>query len=286
MPPHGLRLLRASMEAPLTRTSRLALITGAGSGLGRAVALRLAQDGCTVLVTDVETARAESVARELRAMGATATAHTLDVRDWEGWRALAASVGPIDILVNNAGVADVGHLVDTDRTQWDRQIDINLMGVIRGCRTFVPGMVHRGTGHVLNIASLAGLALAPGMISYNTAKAAVVAFSESLRLEVALDGVGVSVCCPAFFRTNLTESMHSASPAVVDRVHKWMDTSGVTADDVARACADAIDQDRFLVLTHRGTWRYWLLKRLWPEHYRNKLLARERQRRARRAIRG
>jgi len=269
----------------LTRSSRTALITGAGSGLGRAVALRLAQDGCTVLVTDVKSERAESVARELQAMGATAQAHALDVRDWEAWRSLHATVGHVDILVNNAGVADVGRLVDTDPDQWARQININLMGVIRGCRTFVPGMVQSGSGHVINIASLAGLALAPGMISYNTAKAAVVAFSESLRLEVALDGVGVSVCCPAFFRTNLTDSMHSASPAVVERVHKWMDTSGITADDVAQACADAIAQDRFLVLTHPGTWKYWLLKRIWPERYRSQLLARERQRRARRAIR-
>ena len=267
----------------MTQPDRLALITGAGSGLGRAIALHLAREGCTIAVTDLQGDRAEAVAREIQATGGKAQAHQLEVGDWDAWRALERSLGPVDILVNNAGVADVGRLVDTDPEQWARQLDINLMGVIRGCRTFVPAMTRRGSGHVINIASLAGLALAPGMISYNTAKAAVVAFSESLRVEVALDGVGVSVCCPAFFRTNLTDSMHTASPAMVARVHKWMDTSGVTAEDVALACADAIEQNRFLVLTHPGTWKYWLLKRLWPERYRNQLLTRERQRRSRRS---
>ncbi len=260
-----------------------ALVTGAGSGLGREVALQLAGRGCAVIVTDISRERAEAVAKELTDRGNRAEAHVLDVSDWQAWRDLKAKVGTVEILVNNAGVADVGALVDTDEQQWDRQLDINLMGVVRGCRTFVPDMVGQGRGHVVNIASLAGLALAPGMISYNTAKAAVVAFSESLQVEVAIAGVGVSVACPAFFRTNLTESMRSASPSMVKRVERWMDNSGITAEHVADACVKAIESDRFMILTHPSSWRYWMAKRIWPDGYRRYLLDQERKRRTRRA---
>jgi len=261
----------------------VALVTGGGSGLGRELAIQLARAGCTVWVTDRDLDRATAVADEL---GANARPLSLDVRDWDAWAAAHDHIGAVDLLVNNAGVADVGPLLQTDPRQWERQLDINLMGVVRGARTFLPAMVAQKRGHVLNIASMAGLAMAPGMISYNTAKAAVVAFSESLRVEVALDGVGVSVCCPAFFRTNLTDSMDGAPPAVVARVQKWMDTSGVTATDVARESIAAVEADRFLVLTHPQSRRYWFLKRLWPERYRAQLIGREQARRAKKATAG
>lgn len=257
-----------------------ALVTGAGSGLGRAIALELAGSVDAVWVTDLDLERAGAVAAEVEARGSRATVHHLDVSSWTSWRAALDTTGPVDLLVNNAGVADVGHLVDTEEGQWTRQLEVNLMGVVRGSRTYLPAMIDRQRGHILNIASMAGLALAPGMISYNTSKAAVVAFSESLRVEAALDSVGVGVCCPAFFRTNLTDSMASASPATVARVQRWMDRSGVTAEDVAAACVDAVRTNRFMVLTHPQSRRYWLLKRLWPERYRRQLLDGERTRRA------
>lgn len=259
------------------------LVTGAGSGLGRVLALDLARKSRLVWVTDRDAASAEQVAAEITRAGGTARARALDVSDWQAWREAHEELGPVDLLVNNAGVADLGPLVDTDPQQWDRQLDINLMGVVRGCRTFVPEMVQQRKGHVLNIASMAGLAMAPGMISYNTAKAAVVAFSESLRVEVALEGVGVSVCCPAFFRTNLTDSMDGASPAMVARIQKWMDTSGVTAEDVSTACLKAIERNDFMILTHPETWKYWMMKRIMPERYRTQLIDRERKRRAKRS---
>ncbi len=257
----------------------VALVTGGGSGLGRALAHQLAPRCEVVWVTDRDHERAQRVAEELTAAGGTARWAGLDVSQWEAWRELRSEVGRVDLLVNNAGVADVGSLITTDEQQWDRQLQINLMGVVRGARVFVPDMVERRQGHVLNIASMAGLAQAPGMISYNTAKAGVIAFSESLRVETALDRVGVSVCCPAFFRTNLTESMADASPQLVARIERWMDTSGVTAEDVARACLRGVERNTFLVLTHRETWLYWLAKRCLPDLYRSRLIARTRTRR-------
>jgi len=134
---------------------------------------------------------------------------------------------------------------------------------------------------VLNISSMAGLLLFPGMASYSTAKAAVVSFSEVLRAEVAPDGVGVSVCCPAFFRSNLTDSMRGAEPASVARIQKLMDQSRITVDDVATVCMQAIERNDFLVLPHRKLKPLWSLKRLFPKRYRNRMAARERTRRSR-----
>jgi len=263
-----------------------ALITGAASGLGREIALQLAVPGRTLWLTDRDSDALQAVAAEVTAKGATAHTLRLDVTAEEDWRAARQAAGTVDLLVNNAGVADVGPLLSTTERQWERQLGINLMGVVRGCRSFVPAMVQQSRGHVVNIASFAGLAMAPGMIAYNTAKAGVVAFSESLRVELALDGVGVSVCCPAFFRTNLTDSLEDASPAMVQRIQGWMDGSGVTATDVAQAIVKAVEQDTFMVLTHPTTWRYWLLKRLMPERYRSQLVAREKVRRDKKAARG
>ena len=259
--------------------STTALVTGAASGLGRAIAVELAAPGRTLWLTDLSEEALEGVAAEVTERGATARLRRIDVADGASWTAAREAIGPVDLLVNNAGVADVGPLLSTTDRQWERQIGINLMGVVRGSRAFVPAMVQQGRGHVVNIASFAGLAMAPGMIAYNTAKGGVVAFSESLRVELALEGVGVSVCCPAFFRTNLTESLEDASPAMVKRIHGWMDGSGVTAEDVAKAVVTAVQKDTFMVLTHPTTWRYWMLKRLLPERYRAQLLAQAQKRR-------
>lgn len=263
------------------------LITGAASGLGRALALHMGGSGVKLMLTDRDGARLDSTAEDVRGTGATVLTQVMDVRDDDAWEALSHRVtaewGGLDVLVNNAGVADLGPLVDTQPHHWERQLDINLMGVVRGCRSFVQLMLEQGTGHIVNIASFAGLATAPGMIAYNTAKGAVIAFSESLQVELAAAGVGVSVVCPAFFRTELTSSMDDASPDMVRRIERWMDSSGVTAEDVCTDIVAAIRADRFLVLTHKETRRFWLFKRLMPVRYRRMLVSEQQKRLARRA---
>jgi short-subunit dehydrogenase len=266
--------------------STTALVTGAGSGLGRVIARQLGARGATVWATDRDPAGLAGVAAEIGAGGGTAHIRALDVSSDADWAAALAEAGAVDLLVNNAGVADVGTLADTSDRAWTRQLDINLMGVVRGCRTLTPGMAARRRGHVVNIASFAGLALAPGMIAYNTAKAAVIAFSSSLRVELALEGVGVSVVCPAFFPTNLTDSMDEADPATIERVHRWMAGSGVTAEDVAAATLAAVEADEAVVLTHPGTDEMWWRSRALPEAHRMGLVQAELARRRRRAAKG
>jgi len=272
---------------PVTLATSRVLITGAASGLGRSLALHMSGPEVKLMLTDRDVARLEATAREVRETGAVVLTQAMDVRDELAWGALCQRVvaewGGLDVLVNNAGVADVGPLVDTQPHHWERQLEINLMGVVRGCRSFVQPMLEQGSGHIVNIASFAGLATAPGMIAYNTAKGAVVAFSESLQVELAGAGVGVSLVCPAFFRTDLTSSMEDASPEMVRRIERWMDNSGVTAEDVCADIVDAIQADRFLVLTHKETRRYWLFKRLMPVQYRRMLVREQQKRLAKRA---
>jgi NADP-dependent 3-hydroxy acid dehydrogenase YdfG len=247
----------------------VAVITGAGSGLGAAMARRFAVAGWRIVVTDQHAERAEAVAAELPGEGHAARA--LDVTDDAGWRTLAEEIprafGRIDLLVNNAGVATGGMLGETPLSDWQWVLDINLMGVVRGCHHFVDRFREQRFGHIVNVASFAGLAGAPAIASYGTAKAGVIALSEMLRAELAPVGVRVSVLCPAFVRTGLTETMRAPDDSYATRVQRWMDKSGVSADDVAEAVFEATRSGRFMLLTHPETrWQY-RLKRWFPNLY-------------------
>ncbi len=246
-------------------------ITGAGSGLGAAMAEVFAGKGWRVAVTDIDGARAGETLERIEAGGATGFALAQDVTAEADWAALESAVlerwGGLEVLVNNAGVATAGTVVDTPPDDWDWVLGIDLLGVVRGCRRFGALMQRQGRGHLVNVSSFAGLAGAPGVSSYGVAKAGVVALSEALRIELAGAGVGVSVVCPAFVDTRLTETMRATEPGTQERVKRWMSRSGVTAGDVARATFEAVEANRFMVLTHKETRWLWRLKRWAPETY-------------------
>lgn len=256
-------------SSPHSNTTPVALITGAGSGLGAAMADRFARAGWRVIVTDQHLDRAEGVTAELAGTGHAARA--LDVTESSQWQALTEFVdgeyGRIDLLVNNAGVATGGMLGETPLADWQWVLDINLMGVVRGCHYFVDRLRKQGFGHIVNVASWAGLAAAPGIASYGTAKAAVVAMSDMLRAELKPAGVEVSVLCPAFVKTALTDSMRAPDDSYAKRVQRWMEHSGVSAEDVAETVLRATRKPKFLLLTHPETrWQY-RLKRWFPSLY-------------------
>ncbi len=257
---------------------RRALVTGGASGLGRAVARRLAGDGWRVAIADIDPAAAEEARAEL---GEPALSLCLDVRSEDDWAAVVARLdqawGGVDLLVNSAGVASSGTVEQTPIAQWQWVLDINLMGTVKGCRAVIPGMKARGVGHLANVASFAGIANPPSMASYNAAKAAVISLSETLRQELHADGIGVSVACPAFIKTPLMESSRRLAPTgsrgmaqdsrMEAIVRHLMETSGVTAADFADDLYDAIRSGRFLVIVHRDArWRA-LVKRLAPEFF-------------------
>jgi short-subunit dehydrogenase len=153
----------------------------------------------------------------------------------------------------------------TSLEDWQEVININLLGVVRGCHAFVPMLLRQRSGHVVNIASFAAIASAPGMASYNVAKAGVFSLSETLRAEVFEQGIGVTVACPAFFQTNLLDSFRGPDPRVKTTVARIMARATVTADHVARDIYDAVLAGRFLVISHADSrWQY-RVKRVAPE---------------------
>lgn len=255
------------------------LITGGGSGLGEAMARTFSRNGWKVAVTDIDLDRALSVADDLDGEGHLA--FRLDVTCDEDWRQAERNVthewGALDVLVNNAGIARGGSTEATDFADWDQVLAINLLGVVRGCRQFIPVMRRFRSGHIVNVASWAGLAGAPNIAAYGTAKAAVVALSEMLRAELYPHGINVSVACPAFVRTRLLESFRSPDPGDARRVERWMERSPVSAGDVAEQIYRAVRRRRFMILTHADTRRYWRLKRWFPELYFRLLMRRTTQ---------
>lgn len=256
-------------------SARTVVITGAGSGLGAAMARRFAAAGYEVAVTDVSAERAEAVLAELTASGAEGFAQKLDItsaRDWDAfYDRVMALWGGLDVLINNAGIAAAGTCEESSIEDWQWVIDVDLMGVVRGCHRFLPQFREQALkgrrGYIINVASFAGISAMPGICAYGTAKAGVISLSEHLRGELADCGVGISVVCPAFVRTNLLDSFRGVNPQQRDTVLRWMDKSGVSAEDVANQVYRAMEQRRFLVLTHKQTRWAWLLKRWWPERY-------------------
>ena len=276
---------------------RRVLITGAGSGLGLALAESWARRGWNVLLTDRDgeavrreaeriasepsrDTRGEAVAEKLTAAGLgplpepRIAAITLDVTDEDDWAAAREWVvekwGGLDVIVNNAGVASGGRMDATSMEDWRWIIDINLLGVVQGCRTFIPLMKEQGSGHIVNTASLAGLLVPPMMSSYNVVKSGVIALTETLRFELAPYGINTSVICPNFFKTNLADSMRTPDPAMTRVIDKLVAKSTTSADTIAEQVVYAVDEGKFLVLTDRDGKIAYFVRRFVPSLYRSK----------------
>ena len=227
--------------------TRRVLVTGAASGLGAALTTAFRARGDEVLATDL-----------------AGVDLTLDITSDDDWAAALAHVdetwGGLDLLVNNAGVAGGGRLDVATMDEWERITRINLFGVVRGTRTFVSMFKAQGSGHIVNVASLAGLVHPAGMASYNAVKAAVVALTETTGHELASYGVKASVVCPSYFRTNLMASMQGADAAVGEVISKLVETSTVTADDIAREVLAGIDRGDELIVPDPAARQAWDLK--------------------------
>ena len=189
----------------MRHSGKTVVVTGAGSGIGRATALAFAGEGARVAVCDVDQTRLDALAVELgpRAL----LVRKVDVSDRGQMRAFAdavhAAVPAADVIVNNAGVAVGGRFLETSLDDWDWLLGINLRGVVHGCHFFVPRMVERGSGHVVNISSILGIFPAPGVTAYVASKFAVLGFSQSLRAELEAHKVGVTAICPGMIATQI-----------------------------------------------------------------------------------
>jgi len=248
-----------------------AVVTGAGSGFGRAIALELASRRARVLATDIDAASLEETVSMLRAQGAEAQSMLIDVRDPARVGAMAERAqelwGGTDVLVNNAGVAVAGEVGEIPLEDWKWQIDINLWGVIHGCHHFVPAMKKQKGGWILNVASIAGVTSAPMMSPYNVTKAAVIALSETLATELASDRITVTALCPSFFRTNIHKTTRSHRPDAQGRTEKLVTEARWGADEIAREALAGLDHGRLYVMPQLDAKLIWGAKRAFGGGY-------------------
>jgi NAD(P)-dependent dehydrogenase (short-subunit alcohol dehydrogenase family) len=248
-----------------------AVVTGGASGIGRATALELARRGADVVVADVHEERLAEAADAVRALGQRCLPVRCDVTRDDDVDALAsaafAEFGSVDLLMNNAGIAVLGPPHRVEMSEWQRILDVNVLGLVRGVRAFVPAMVERGHGYVVNTASIAGVwAYSWDCAPYITSKFAAYGFSEVLARSLRPLGIGVSVLCPGLVHTNLGENAR-ISGVPDEHAGSWIHfppelvADAVDADAVGPMVCDAVEAECFTIFTnandaeHFRTWR-------------------------------
>ncbi len=247
---------------------KVAVITGAASGIGRALADRFAAEGMKLVVADVEATALDAAVEELRAAGHEVTPVLCDVSvrsQVEGLRDAAVSAyGAVHLVCNNAGVGSGGQMATLTERDWEWVLGVNLWGVIHGVSAFLPLLLAQGEGHIVNTASVAGLFAAPFMGPYNASKYAVVAISETLFNELAMSGtdVGVSVLCPGWVATRIALADRNRPEALrndegaADPMSAMRDAfdafiqGGMAPAAVAEKVCEAVRHKRFYILTH------------------------------------
>ena len=249
---------------------KVAVITGAASGIGRAVALRAAAEGMKVVLADIEEGPLKEAESEVGSRGAETLTVAVDVSDGDSVRELRDrtldAFGAVHLVHNNAGVGGGGLIWEVPEQDWRWILGVNLWGVVHGVATFVPLFIEQGEGHVVNTASIAGLTTAPFLGPYNATKQAVVAISETLFKDLqsaGVSGVGVSVLCPGFVRTRIGDSARNRpawapEPEAVDAegaesirtIINDMIAGGISPETVAEKVLDAVRTDTFYIRTH------------------------------------
>lgn len=230
---------------------RVAVVTGGGSGIGRATARHLAGAGARVVVADVDAARCAAVEAELRAAGADALGVRTDVRSLDDVSELhdrtRSRFGAVDVVMSNAGVLAVGRPEDVPVEAWARVLDVNVLGTARVLQVFLPDLLARGEGHVVVTASTAGLyPYAWDRLPYTASKAALVATAEALALYLGPRGIGVTCLCPGPVATGIAEQVEAHGPP---RPPRGPGLAVRTADEVAAVVVEAVRTGRFLAVT-------------------------------------
>lgn len=246
-----------------------AVITGAGSGLGRSFAMALAGRGWKLGLVDTDELRAEVTRGMVEGAGGKGVAYRCDVSDplevAEMAKHFFTTWGQVNLLVNCAGVIDLGHIGDVTVENWRRAVDVDLMSVVWCCNAFVPPMKEQhGRSHILNVASLAGIACLPEMGPYSVAKAGVIALSDTMKVELAPWRIGVTVLCPSYFDTNLLDTLSTTTGEQAELMRLTFDNARMGADRIAELALCAVSMNRLYVLPQMSSKVIWANKRIWP----------------------
>ena len=246
------------------------VVTGGSSGLGRALSIEMASRGAKkFVIADLNEVRAEETLAMIRDRGGDGIFVRTDTSELAEVEALGQKakdyLGCIDMAFNNAGVAGGGDFLDTSEEDWQWLMSINFTGVMYGCRVFGKIMSEqRHGGHIVNTASLAAFGCLPGMSLYNTSKAAVMMFSETLRAEWSGLGIRVSAICPSFFKTNLAERTRTTTPELDVLTKRLLTKNNVSADLIASRALDQIAKNKLYVLPTFDAKIMWRLRRWFP----------------------
>lgn len=234
---------------------KVVVLTGASSGIGRATALALAREGAILHVIARREQRLLEVCAEARQLGGTATPHVFDVRDDGAFARLAEHIrtehGHIDVLINNSGVGATKTFLETTEDDWQWTFDINFRAMVTSIREFLPMMLDRGSGTIVNVSSIAGVA-GSTLAAYTASKFAVVGLSESLLLEYGGRGVSFVVVCPGLIKTEIAVAAIDAgrdNETIGPKMRDFIDRFGAAPEKVARDIVRAIHRPRFLVFS-------------------------------------
>lgn len=268
------------MSVPAAPAGRVALVTGAGGGIGRATSLALAALGANVLSVDIDAAAAAATADACTAIGPKAQCYDVDLADRDAVRELADAVtaahGPLDVLVNNAGVGVTGSFLETPLEDWDWLLGVNLLGVVHCTHLFGAPMVAAGRGHVVNVSSGLAYTHRATETAYIASKAAVLGFSRALRADWRPYGVGVSAICPGVINTPIIDRTRfrgeQDDPRRVAKAQRLF-RRGHPPERVADAIIGAIARNRAVVPVGFESWAAWLIHRLLPVESGDRLAA-------------
>lgn len=249
-----------------------AIITGGASGIGRALAGKLAKRGCEVVLADLQIEKAENVAAMIRDSGYAAKAVELDVADYKSLKKLVRETvrrtGRLDYIFNNAGIVIGGTADNFSVDDWNKIIDVNLRGVVNGIQAAYPIMITQGFGHIVNTASMAGIMPNPLNVAYTATKHALVGLSQSLRIEAAYLGVRVSVICPGLIRTPILDGgKYGAIKTKIppDRLNEiWEELKPMAPDEFAEKVLNKVAKNKAIIIFPAWWKMLWFLNRLSP----------------------
>jgi NADP-dependent 3-hydroxy acid dehydrogenase YdfG len=251
--------------------TKRAFITGAASGLGKALCLELAADGWTIGISDINGEQLAITHQAITQLGGKPLSFHLDVSNREQYQQVVQNylieTGSVDVLINNAGVGDGGVFEEYSLDNWEWMVRINQMSVVYGCHIFIPTLKKQRSGHIINIASLAAISCAPQMGAYNMTKAAVVAISETLYGELMDHNIQVSCVQPSYFKTNIASGVRGGEK--VKKITQYLlDRSGLEPKEIAQEILKRCGNGELYVILPKNARRLWWFKRFFPMRFR------------------